>query len=130
MVQEMIPNSMMIGCLAGHVDAGITAHVLKLLALLTMMTVFCVPTVSELFTLCTICSTIVHRRSLTETFGGRAIGLGLVTTCFIGVQRQSPGRGSWCQSFCSWSNSMLASEFCSVTCIHCSLFMQRCNMPK
>ena len=89
MVQEMIPNSMMIGCLAGHVDAGITAHVLKLLALLTMMTVFCVPTVSELFTLCTICSTIVHRRSLTETFGGRAIGLGLVTTCFIGVQRQS-----------------------------------------
>ena len=70
-VQEMIPNSKMIGCLAGHVDAGITAHVLKLLALLTMMTVFCVPTVFELiFTLCTICSTILHRRSLTETFGG------------------------------------------------------------
>jgi len=40
MVQEMIPNSMMIGCLAGHVDAGLTAHVLKLLALLTIMTVF------------------------------------------------------------------------------------------
>ena len=24
-------------------------------------------------------------------------------------------------TFCSWSNSMLASEFCNVTCIHCSL---------
>jgi len=90
---------------------------------------FCVPAVFELFTLCTICSTILHRRSLTETFGW-GIRLCLVTKCFIGFQGQSHGRGSWWQSFCSWSKSMLASEFCNVTCMHCSLFMQRCNMTK
>jgi len=47
MVQEMTPNSMMIGCLTSHVAAGITVHVLKLLSLLMMMTLFCVPAVFE-----------------------------------------------------------------------------------
>jgi len=37
----------MIGCLASHVAAGITVHVLRLLVLLTMMTPFCMPAVFE-----------------------------------------------------------------------------------
>jgi len=40
MVQEMTANWVMIGCLASHVAAAITVHVLKLLVLLTMMTLF------------------------------------------------------------------------------------------